>query len=86
MFIVFGKSYCPYCNNTVKVLKDSRKRYIYLPLEEENNQKYVEELIILGLIPKTYNTIPKIIKYKKNKGKSKFIGGYEELVDYFYRK
>ena len=86
MFIVFGKETCPYCINTKTLLDESRKKYIYLPLEEEQNSDYVDKLISLKLIPEIHTTVPKVIKFKKKKGKSIFIGGYEDLLDYFERK
>ena len=51
MFIVFGKETCPYCINTRSLLDESKKKYIYLPLEEEENVDYVSELTLLKLIP-----------------------------------
>ena len=82
MFIIFGKSYCPYCRNACDILKKSNKKHLFLSLDKNINQEHLDELINLELIPTTYNTIPKVIKYKKNKNKSKFIGGYEDLVKY----
>lgn len=86
MFIVFGKETCPYCINTRSLLDESKKKYIYLPLEEEENVDYVSELKLLKLIPETHKTVPKVIKFKKKKGRSEFIGGYEDLLDYFEKK
>jgi glutaredoxin len=81
MYIIFGKSYCQYCQNSRKILKNRKKKYIYVQLEKKKNQKYVDKLIEYGLIPESYMTIPMIIR-RMGKDKVKFIGGNEELIKY----
>ena len=80
MLIVFGKEYCPYCQNTKKMLKEKGCKYTYFPLEDVKNNKLVTILRNLKLIPKNHNTIPIVINYKHRK--PIFIGGSDKIVDF----
>jgi glutaredoxin len=76
MIIVFGKEYCPYCQNAKKLLTE--KENTYFPLEEERNQTLVEKLRNLELIPESHRTVPIVINYTDRN--PRFIGGYDDLV------
>ena len=78
MLIVFGKDYCPYCQNTKKILNIKGTKYTYCSLEETKNDKLVTFLRELKLIPNNHNTIPIVINYMNRN--PIFIGGYDNLV------
>tara|TARA_B100001027_G_C16018733_1_gene220164 strand:- start:246 stop:488 length:243 start_codon:yes stop_codon:yes gene_type:complete len=78
MIIVFGKEYCPYCQNAKKLLNE--KENTYFPLEEQKNQILVDKLRKLELIPESHRTVPIIINYKDRK--PRFIGGHDDLVKF----
>ena len=80
MIIVFGKEYCPYCQNTKKMLTERENKFRYFPLEEEKNQTLVNELRKLELIPESHRTVPIVINYKDRK--PRFIGGQDDLVKF----
>ena len=80
MIIVFGKEYCPYCQNARKMLGKSENTYTYFPLEEQKNQTLVDKLRNLELIPDSHRTVPIVINYKDRK--PRFIGGHDDLVKF----
>jgi glutaredoxin len=80
MFIIFGKSYCGYCKNLKKQLKKSKEKFLYLPLEEDENNGHLKELKEYKLVPQSYSTVPVVILYKNDK--AKFIGGHDKTLDF----
>ena len=80
MLIIFGKEYCPYCQNSRKILTNRENLFTYFPLEEEKNQLLVKKLRNLKLIPTNHQTVPIVINYKNRK--PKFIGGHDDLVNF----
>ena len=80
MIIVFGKEYCPYCQNTRNLLTEKNRQFRYFPLEEEKNQTLVENLRNLELIPESHKTVPIVINYENRK--PVFIGGNDDLVNF----
>ena len=80
MIIVFGKDYCPYCQNTKKILTNDKRDFTYFRLEEEKNKILVDKLRALQLIPESHRTVPIVINYKNRK--PIFIGGNDDLVNF----
>ena len=80
MIIAFGKDYCPYCQNTKKILTNDKRDFTYFRLEEEKNKILVDKLRTLQLIPESHNTVPIVINYKNRK--PVFIGGNDDLVNF----
>jgi len=80
MIIVFGKDYCPYCQNTKKILTNDKRDFTYFRLEEEKNKILVDKLRTLQLIPESHRTVPIVINYKNRK--PIFIGGNDDLVNF----
>lgn len=70
MYIIYGKSNCPFCDKAKELLTKKSLRYIYIDLGLEENSghlQYVKE--DLG-----FRTVP-VIKKDGN-----LIGGYDDLV------
>ena len=84
MLIIFGRDYCPYCQNSKKILNIKGIKYTYCSLEEKKNDKLVNILRELKLIPNNHNTIPIVINYINRK--PIFIGGYDKLVNFYMNK
>jgi glutaredoxin len=80
MILIFGKEYCPYCQNSRKIIKESNRKHMYFPLEKENNVDMVNQLRKYDFIPESHNTVPIVISYIKKI--PKFIGGYDDLELY----
>lgn len=78
-FVIFGLSYCNYCKNAKKYLKDNNLKYKYyqiddqyttiLKLLEKTNQEHKDIKFDI-----THKTFP-VIFYK-----GKFVGGYSDLI------
>lgn len=84
MILIFGKEYCPYCQNSRKIIKESNIKYMYFPLEKQDNLNTVDELRKYKLIPKHHNTVPIVISYIERD--PKFIGGNDDLELYLHSK
>ena len=80
MILIFGKEYCPYCQNSRRIIKESKKEHMYFPLEQQSNQDTVNQLRKYELIPENHNTVPIVISYIKRK--PLFIGGNDDLEKY----
>jgi glutaredoxin len=77
-YVIFGKSDCSYCKNTIKLLNINKMKYKYYPIDNFYNL-FFSVLIKLGNmcpilnIDSSHKTVP-VIFYKKQ-----FIGGYTDL-------
>ncbi len=81
VFIIFGLSYCGYCKNTIKYLKNKNLEFKYYNIDKD----YDIFLNLLSQIPKinpnieidsNHKTFPIIFLNKK------FIGGYSDLINF----
>lgn len=85
--IVFGladSSNCKYCKNTKNFLKSNNINYKYYPIGDFRDL-FFELLTQLATIHpelniNTYHKTVPVIFYKK-----KFIGGYDDLVDFLHK-
>ena len=80
--IIFGLSYCVYCNKSIELIKKNRNSYKYYLIDKHFNLFFKIFLEVTKLYPNLlinieHKTVP-IIFYKK-----KFIGGYDELIKLF---
>jgi len=72
-YIIYGTSRCPFCINSIRLLKEASLEYVFLNMEED--VEGMEEA------KRYYNhaTIPIILENNKLTGKTSFIGGYDDL-------
>tara|TARA_Y100000590_G_scaffold44185_1_gene47038 strand:+ start:5133 stop:5372 length:240 start_codon:yes stop_codon:yes gene_type:complete len=73
MFIVIGRTGCPYTDGAVKLLKIKKKSYKYY--QNDSKAKLVQEY--LKHVPSHHTTVPKIFESKNNN--LYWIGGCTEL-------
>jgi len=76
MFIVIGRTGCPYTDGAVKMLKNKKISNKYY--QNDSKLKLVQEY--LKHVPSNHTTVPKIFELKNNN--LYWIGGCTELKSY----
>jgi ribonucleoside-diphosphate reductase alpha subunit len=71
MFIVYGKSDCPFCSKAIELLNNNKLKTAYIDITTIENQHILQEFKSLG-----YTTVPQIFL------NDELIGGYDDLVLY----
>ncbi len=73
-FLVYGRSTCSYCVETVRVLRDLKIDHKFFDLDSD----FLEE------VKEFYNreTVPIVLKNNKKTGKVTLIGGCDDLKEY----
>lgn len=73
-WVIYTKEGCDYCKKAKELLTKNQKKFIVIPLTDENKEKYYEKI---DSITNNYRKFP-IILYK-----NKFVGGYVDLSKIF---
>lgn len=77
-YIIYGRDNCPYCTKSTSMLDSMGIEYEYLDITKSD---ILNEL--LERVPEA-KTVPQIFR-KEPGGELKHIGGYVEMVAYFFK-
>lgn len=76
-YLVYGRSSCPFCQKAIDLLKENNKESVFFDFSED------PEAIEDAKNFYKHSTVPIILENNRSSGFTKFIGGYDDLVEYF---
>lgn len=74
MYIVYGKTKCPFCTNAIILLQTRGMTFTYYSMDEKQGE-------LLDLATQyNHRTVPIVIKVENSE--NKFIGGFDALTEH----
>jgi glutaredoxin len=77
--VVYGRLTCPYCIKTFELLKQKKKKFIFVEVDSQPNELFAKSILldILKDEINTQTTVPIVFD------KGKFVGGASDSEKYF---